>query len=167
MDTQRLDGVPLFSSLDDRARNAVASMMTERAYPDGAALLTQGERSGGVFVLLEGSIRVERTLPAGGTVDLVTLGPGALFGTLAVLDGGARAASCLARGPVRCGVLPRTAFMDLMDGRTPVALRFQHAVICDLFKDIRATNRRLVELAALPDSQVPMEALTDSIIGLQ
>lgn len=167
MDATRLAGVPMFASLGARARDAVASMMTERSYPDGAALLVQGERRGGVFVVLEGAIRVERTLPSGGTVDLVTLGPGALFGTLAVLDGGARAASCIARGPVRCGVLPRAAFMDLMDGRTPVALGFQHAVICDLFKDIRATNRRLVELAALPDSQVPLETLTDSIIGLQ
>ena len=52
MDATRLAGVPMFASLGARARDAVASMMTERSYPDGAALLVQGERRGGVFVVL-------------------------------------------------------------------------------------------------------------------
>lgn len=166
MDATRLDGVPLFDAMPARARDAVASMMDERGYPDGAVLLRQGERLGGVFVLLDGRVRVERVLPTGGTVDLVTLGPGAALGTLSALDGGPRGASVIARGPVRCAVLPRLAFQDLMDGRTPVALGFQLAVVRDLLRDVRATNRRLVELASLPDQSLSLEELTDRLYGV-
>lgn len=167
MNSELLDHVPLFRALPDRAREAVAALLDDRRYPGGAVLLEQGDRSGGVFVLLEGAVRVERQLPGDRRVDLVTLRAGALFGTLAVLDGGARAASCIAKGPVRVAVLPRVAFLELIDGTSEVALRFQIAVIRDLFADVRATNLRLVELAALPEPEFELEALSDRITGLQ
>jgi CRP/FNR family transcriptional regulator, cyclic AMP receptor protein len=165
MDSSVLSSIPMLAAMPPRAREAVASMMDERSFPDGAILLRQGERLGGVFILLSGHVRVERHLPAGGTVDLATLGPGAALGTLAALDGGPRGASAIARGPVHSAVLPRGAFMELMDGRTPVALGFQLAVVRDLLRDVRATNRRLVELASLPDQSLSLEELTDRLYG--
>lgn len=165
MDAEALVGSPMLAALPDRARDAVASMMDERAYPDGAILLRQGERLGGVFFVLEGEVRVERRLPGGGTVDLATLGAGAALGTLAALDGGARGASVIARGRVRCAVMPRGAFQELMEGPTPEALGFQLAVVRDLARDVRATNHRLVELACLPDQSLSLEELTDRLYG--
>lgn len=165
MDASALEGMPMLDGMPLRARQAVAAMMDERAYPDGAFVLRQGERLGGVFILLSGEVRVERQLPGGGTVDLATLGPGVSLGTLAALDGGPRGASVIARGGIRCAVLPRGDFMELMDGRTPVALGFQLAVVRDLLRDVRATNGRLVELASLPDQSVSLEALTDRLYG--
>jgi CRP-like cAMP-binding protein len=165
MEPHGLAGIPLLAGMPERARDAVASMMDERSFPDGAVLLRQGERRGGVFVLLDGQVRVERVLTTGGTVDLATLGRGAALGTLAALDGGERGASVVARGPVRCAVLPRLAFQELMEGSTPVALGFQLAVVRDLLRDVRTTNRRLVELASLPDQSLSLEELTDRLYG--
>ncbi len=167
VDSDLLDHVPLFRSMPERARAAVTALLDERHFPDGAVLLEQGSRSGGVYVLLSGAVRVQRALPGDRTVDLVTLRAGALFGTLAVLDGGVRAASCVAKGPVHVAVLPRTAFLELMDGTSEIALRFQLAVVRDLFADVRATNQRLVELAALPEPEFELEALSDRVVGLQ
>jgi CRP-like cAMP-binding protein len=158
---EALTAVPAFARLDGRARAAVAAVMHERTYPDGATILEQGTRSGGVFALLEGQVRVERRLPDGGTVDLVTVGPGALFGTLASMDGGERAATCVARGSVSCAVLPRMEFQALLEGRTPAALSFQVGVLRDLFKDLRASNRRLAELVALDDQELSLVQVGD------
>jgi CRP-like cAMP-binding protein len=163
MDGIDLAGIPMLASMPARARDAVASMMDERAFPDGAVLMRQGDRLGGVFIVVSGCVGVERNLPTGGTVDLAKLGAGAVLGTLAALDGGARGATVIARGPVRCAVLPRGAFIELMDGRTPVALGFQVAVVRDLLRDVRATNRRLVEVASLPDQSLSLEDVTDRI----
>ena len=63
---------------------------------------------------------------------------GAALGTLAALDGGPRGAGVFARGRVRCAVL-RDAFQELTDGRTAVAIGFQHAVVQGLVRDVRAT----------------------------
>ena len=111
-------------------------------------------------------MRVERRLPDGGTVDLVTVGAGALFGALAAMDGGERAASCVAKGGVQVAVLPRLEFQALMEGRTEVALRFQVGVLRDLFKDLRATNLRLAELAALEDQELSLVQVSDLLGSL-
>ena len=166
MDPARLSAVPAFARLDPRSLAAVAAMMDERAYPDGAAILQQGSRSGGVFALLEGTVRVERSLPDGGSVDLVSLGPGALFGALGAMDGGPRAASCVAKGEVLVAVLPRLEFQALMEGRTDVALRFQIGVLRDLFKDLRASNLRLAELVALEDQELSLVQVSDLLGSL-
>lgn len=161
MDRHRIEGIPSFLGLDDRALASVAAVMHERAYPPGAIILEQGRRMGGVFVLLSGHVRVERRLPDGATVDLVTLGPGAVFGVLAAMDGGPRAASCVAKDEVVCGVISRFDFMELMQGRSQTALLFQVGVLRDLYKDLRATNRRLVDLASLPDQQLALTQVDD------
>lgn len=164
--TDRIGGIPAFFGLDTRSLSAIAAMMHERAYPPGAAILEQGRRMGGVFALLEGHVRVERQLPDGATVDLVTLGPGAMFGVLAALDGGARAASCVARDDVVCAVMPRMEFMEMMEGRSRTSLAFQIGVLRDLYKDLRATNQRLAELVALPEQELALVQVDDMFRSL-
>ena len=166
MDTNRIGGIPSFHGLDDRALAAVAAVMHERAYPPGATILEQGRRMGGVFVLLEGRVRVARSLPDGATVDLVTLTPGAVFGVLAAMDGGPRAASCVAKDEVVCGVFSRFDFMELMEGRSRTSLLFQIGVLRDLHRDLRATNRRLVDLAALPEPDLSLVRVEDGFGSL-
>lgn len=165
MDAAALAAVPMMKGMPSRALVAIAAMMDERTYPDGARLLQQGERLGGVYIVLEGEVRVSRTLPSGGSVSLATLGRGAALGTLAALDGGPRGASVYARGRVRCAVLPRDAFQQLMDGRNALAIGFQFAVVQGLVRDVRATNRRLVELAILPDQSLSLQDLTGRLYG--
>ena len=161
IDPTLLTAIPAFRGLDDRSREAVAAVMHRRDYPAGAMILEQGRRMGGVFALLSGAVRVTRALPDGGSVDLVTLGPGALFGALAAIDGGVRAASCIAQEDVTALVLPRMEFTHLMEGRGAVALRFQVGVLSDLFKDLRATNQRLAQLAALPEEEPSVVEVED------
>ena len=165
MDAVRLAGVPLFDGMPARLQASIASMMREEEVVDGTVLLAQGQRDGGVFLVLEGGVRVVRQVPGGGTVHLATLGPGAVLGTHATVDGGGRGASVVARGETRVAVLRRLTFEDLMAGQSAVALGFQLAVIRDLAADVQRTNRRLVELASLPDQSLSLEALTGRLYG--
>lgn len=159
--------IPAFEGFDHRARNAVGAMLRLSASRDSSVLVAQGSRSGGAYVLLSGEARVVRELPNGSSVDVRTIGPGTLFGLLSCLDGAPRSATVIARGPVRLAELPREAVTELLEGRTTVALRFQVAVCRTLFREMRATNRRLAELAAIPDTEIatvelePVEPLDD------
>jgi hypothetical protein len=62
----------------------------------GTELVTQGERSTEVFLLLDGVLRVEED-----GVRLAEYGPGALLGERAHLDGGARTSTLVAVTPCR------------------------------------------------------------------
>ena len=121
---------------------------------DGHVLVRQGSRSGGAFVLVKGSARVVRDLPGGRSVDIDSIAQGALFGLLSCIDGIPRGATVIAKGDALVGEIPREAMGELLQGRTTISLRFQVAVCRALFHEVRATNVRLAELAAVPDSEM-------------
>jgi hypothetical protein len=55
--------------------------------------------------------------------------------------------------------MERADFLDLMNGSTPLAMRFQVAVLRCLARAIRNTNGRLTELAALPACVISLDDL--------
>jgi CRP/FNR family cyclic AMP-dependent transcriptional regulator len=156
IDLARLASVELFRNFDERALSGIASFMTAQRFEDGDLVVEQGSREGGCYIILSGQVRVFRTTPDGSAVDLLTLGEGAFFGLLTAIDGLPRAASGAAVGEVEVAELSLSAFSELLDGRSPVALRFQLAICQELIKDIRGANHRLAELASLPSQSVSM-----------
>jgi CRP-like cAMP-binding protein len=146
--------IQAFDGFDERARNAVGAMMRVQEVTDGSVVVEQGARLGGAYVILDGEVRLIRELPSGRSVGVRTLGAGQMVGLLSCLDSGPRNLSVVARGTVRIAEIPRDAVVELLEGRTSVALRFQVAVCRTLFNDLRFTNRRLAELAAVPDREL-------------
>ena len=162
MDVERLSGLDYFGGMKSQEIEVVAGAMREDAWWDGSVVVQQGDQKGSVYFVLEGGIRVERRLENGEIVTVGHLGPGAVFGILGVLDGAPRAATCVAQGTVRCAIMDRKDFLDLMNGATPLAMRFQMAVLRCLARDIRSTNSRLTELAALPSCRLSLEDLEEA-----
>jgi len=161
MEAERLNGLDYFSGMRTSEVEVVAGAMREDAWWDGSVVVQQGDQKGSVYFVLEGAVRIERRQENGEIVSVGHLGPGAVFGILGVLDGVARAASCVAEGTVRCAIMERKDFLDLMNGATPLALRFQLAVLRCLARDLRSTNGRLTELAALPACKVSLDDLEE------
>ena len=165
MDAARLTQLDYFLGMKPQEVEVIAGAMREDAWWDSSVVVQQGDRKGAIYFVLEGTVSVERRMDNGEIVTVGTLGPGAVFGILAVLDGVPRAASCVAQGTVRCAIMDRKDFMDLMNGATPLALRFQMAVLRCLARDIRSTNARLTELAALPSCSISLDDLDQVFTG--
>ena len=161
MDSERLTSLDYFRGMKPQEVEVIATAMTEDAWWEGSTIVQQGDQRGCVYFILEGCVRIERSLQNGEIVMVGRLGPGAVFGILGVLDGTDRAATCIAEGTARCAVMERSDFLDLMAGTTPLALRFQLAVLRCLARDIRSTNRQLTELAALPACVVSIADLEE------
>ena len=89
--------VPLFDGLNDKELEAVANTAKERRYDTGDTIVGEGEGGVGFFVIADGEARVERH-----GERRATLGPGASFGEVALLDEtGRRTASVIAESPLR------------------------------------------------------------------
>ena len=102
-----LERIPLFATLppDERRNLLVASV--ERAYPAGAALVWQGQRLGvGLFVVLAGRALVTQVAENGVARLLTELGPGEMFGEMALLDEGPRSATVMAMEPTIALIIP-------------------------------------------------------------
>ncbi len=96
MDPARLAAIPLFAelTLDQRAR--VAGVCEELPIEEGATLLKEGDFGYAMFAITKGTANVVKD----GLV-VRRLGPGDVFGEVAVLSGGRRTATVVATSPMR------------------------------------------------------------------
>jgi CRP-like cAMP-binding protein len=127
--------VPLFDGLSDKELAAVANAVKERRFDTGDTVVGEGEGGVGFFVIADGSARVE----ARGE-RRATLGPGASFGEVALLDeGGRRTASVIAESPLRLFGLTSWQFTPLLEQHPEIAVK----VAKMLARRLRETEERL------------------------
>lgn len=86
---QELRQWPLLLKLDDEELQLIRSRATLRRIPAGAFLLTMGLSGTGVFILLEGTVKIFVTGDEEGAEDVIIAlcGPGDVVGELDAIDG--------------------------------------------------------------------------------
>ena len=146
---QKLKQLQIFNGLDDRGINALSAIIRLESYDTEEVIIQQGAPSNGIFILLEGSIRVSFQTSAGAIVVLDHLSKGNVFGTLSAIDRKERGATCTAADTVHVGRISMMDVQDLMYGSSALALGFQIVILRSIFQELRKTNAHLSELSAL------------------
>ena len=96
MDATRLAAIPLFADLSDADRAAIAESAYEVEATEGQALATEGDFGYALYAIESGTADVT----ADGA-QLGTLGPGDVFGEIALIASGRRTASVVATSPMK------------------------------------------------------------------
>ena len=104
-----LAGCPLFKSIDAEGLAKLAALATPVDFPAGHVIARQGEIGTGLFVIIEGAVRVVRD-----GEELARLGSGDFFGEMSVIDGLPRVAQVVATEPTRCLALASWEFERLV-----------------------------------------------------
>ena len=130
----RLRGVPLFTSCNEKQLAFIATRVEEMDFPAGKVLTVQGKSGGEFFIVLSGVAEVRRD---GAVVD--TIENGDHFGEIALLDDGPRTATVVARTPLRCLLLSPRQFQDVLHQDAEIAVHL-----------LRDVTRRLRAAAKLP-----------------
>jgi voltage-gated potassium channel len=91
VDAARLETIPLFAGLTLDQRSTVAEACAELTVDAGTSLVREGDFGHGAFAIVSGTADVVHD-----DVVLRSLGPGDMFGEIAVLSGGRRTASVVA-----------------------------------------------------------------------
>jgi CRP/FNR family transcriptional regulator, cyclic AMP receptor protein len=112
-----LRGIPLFAPLSKRHVKRIANLARPRRFAANSAIVTKGQRGESFYVILDGEATL--SLPGG---RRVTLGSGDWFGELALLDGGPRTATVLAKTPVLTMSIARRSFLKLVKGDSELSL---------------------------------------------
>jgi CRP/FNR family transcriptional regulator, cyclic AMP receptor protein len=105
-----LQRVPLFAGMASDTLEALGAIVEDRDVPAGTALTHEGRHEGYFFVIVSGSVRIERR---GETIN--TLRDGDFLGEIALLDGGPRTATAIAETPCQLLVLTYQRFQQLLD----------------------------------------------------
>ena len=107
---QLLRQVPLFAGLGGREIQEIGRLVDEIDLPAGKELTREGRTAEEFFVILDGSVRIDR-----GGAQIRKLGTGDFLGEIALVDGGPRTATATAETPVRVLVIAHREFHSLMD----------------------------------------------------
>ena len=141
-----LKHVMLFAGLDDRARESVARLATDRRAPAGYLLFREGEAAEGFYVVLEGRVKVYKLSPDGRQQILHVFGPGQAFAEAAMFAGETFPAFAETMEDSRLAFFPRDRFLKGL-GENP-ALAF--GLIASLSRLCRQLTG-LIEQIALTD----------------
>ena len=117
----RLRATPLFGGLDDEQLARLVAMGEIRDLEPGTLLIREGDEADALYVVLDGELVV--TKRSGRTdVELTRVGPGALQGEIAALEGGRRLASVRAVTAAEALQIPIEAVRELLSAGPDVAL---------------------------------------------
>jgi CRP/FNR family transcriptional regulator, cyclic AMP receptor protein len=134
-----LKAVTLFASLSQRFLQGIAKACTERTFEPGDVIVKQGNPGIGLFVIVEGKVKIVKTSESGERLELATHGPGEVIGEMSVLDGANRSADVVAVDQTLCLVLSAWDFKSFMESHPEVALDILPVVV----KRFRETNTAL------------------------
>jgi CRP/FNR family transcriptional regulator, cyclic AMP receptor protein len=107
--TELLGACPLFGGVRPEDLAAIAERSIEVDFPTDHVIARQGEIGTGLFVIIEGAVRVVRD-----GEELARMGIGEFFGEMSVIDGLPRVAQVIALEPTRCLALASWEFERLV-----------------------------------------------------
>jgi CRP/FNR family transcriptional regulator len=134
-----LRAVPLFSELSGPELERISQVAVPRSFPADTRVFHEGDQSDACYIVRSGACRVTREHPDGRAITLANLGPGAIFGELAMLDGESRSASVEATEDAELLALPAGDVRALLREHPEMGEK----LIVALTRRLREANERL------------------------
>jgi CRP/FNR family transcriptional regulator len=136
---QLIGRVPLFAELSRAELERITDVAIPRSFPKGVRVFHEGDHSDACYIVRTGDLRVTREHSDGRAIALATLGPGDIFGELAMLDGGTRSASVETLSDSELLGLPATDVRRVIADHGDIAAK----LIVAITRRLRETNERV------------------------
>lgn len=134
-----LRSVPLFADLEQGELERFSRVAVPRSFPAGTRVFHEGDHSDACYIVRSGNFRVTREHSDGRAITLATLGPGDIFGELAMLDREVRSASVEALADGELLALPGGEVRALLGRHPEIAVK----LVAALVRRLRAANERI------------------------
>ena len=121
--TDALGRIWIFEGLAGEERARLAALARTRVYKARETIVEKGDAPRELFVLLSGRAKVLTRGVEGADAALNVMGPGQVFGEVAILDGQPRSATVVALEECEIAVLEVPVFRDFLSGSPEVALK--------------------------------------------
>ena len=98
------------------------------------------------YYVLNGRVKVVSSSAKGGEIVLGELGPGELFGEMALIDEKPRAASVITVTPCTLGFINKSSFSEIVETRSDLAFRLMNFICLTLFNHILQIDKSYSEI---------------------
>ncbi len=144
---EQLSRVDLFSGLKPTALELIAKVATEETHALGTKIFQHGDAGDKLYLILEGRVRISREVPGMGEEALAVLGPGQIFGEMALLDESPRSADARVHERCRLLAIPKDGFDDLLFLHKDLAYEVLWSIVRMLVSRLRSTTDKLTFLS--------------------
>jgi CRP/FNR family cyclic AMP-dependent transcriptional regulator len=131
--------VSLFTELSEEELEKIARVAVPRSYGAGSIILREGDPGDTCYILRSGRARVVRQHADGRAITLTNLGPGEIFGELAMIDGEVRSATVEAIDDVLAIAILAGDLKRLLGEHPEIAVK----LLAALAERLRETNARI------------------------
>jgi CRP/FNR family cyclic AMP-dependent transcriptional regulator len=137
---------PFFAGLGQEAIEAIAVLCVYRRLDKEETLFLKGDAGDALYAVRRGQVRIGTGNTSGRRLTLNLLGPGDVFGEVALLDGRPRTADAVAVEATELYTVRRRDFLDLLVKKPAVAIQ----IIELLCERVRWMSAQMEERALLP-----------------
>ena len=131
-----------------------AKIVRERHLPGGAILFREGEQGDALYIIAYGSIRILKTSKRG-EEEVITLGTGAMFGELAMIDGSPRSATAIAMEKTDLLEVRREDLQQFFEEYPKIGLKLCLSMARLITSRLRATTNDLLFIKDLLKAKMP------------
>ena len=139
-----LHRIGLFAELRTPELEKIAGIVRFESFPAGAKVFSEGDAGAAMYLVKSGKVRISKTPPGCGEEALAILGPGSVFGEMAVLDGGKRSADVLVMDTAELLVIERRQFAQLLFEDKELAYYVLSAIVQTLAGRLREMDEKLI-----------------------
>ena len=131
----------LFSGLDEQQLEAVSNFTFQKSFGPGELIVEEGRTGNGMYAIISGNVEAVKALGTEQERTVNRLGPGEVFGEMALLGEWPRTASVRAVDEVECLGIDRWVFLTQLERHPQVGIRLLQV----LAQKLRDSDARLVE----------------------
>ena len=115
---------PIFCDLDSEAFDQLCRYTKHATLKRGSSIFSKGDPGNSLVAVISGTIKISVSSPDGRSAILNLIGPGEIFGEVAVLDGQARTADATANTNCEIFVIDRREFLPFVRSQPALAMKF-------------------------------------------
>jgi CRP-like cAMP-binding protein len=141
-----LGKVHIFAGLQPAYLERIAQLGAEENHPSGV-IFAEGDPGEKFYLILEGAVRISRTVPGMGEEALAVLRAGGAFGEMSLLDNAPRSADARVHEPCRLFCVRKEDLDDLLFVDRDMAYDLLWNLVRTLSARLRETNDKMTFLA--------------------
>ena len=114
---------PIFSDLEPEALDQLCRYAKHSTLKRGTTIVSKGDPGNSLIAVISGTVKISVSSPDGRTAILNLIGPGEIFGEVAVLDGAARTADATANTNCEIFIIDRREFIPFVRSQPALAMK--------------------------------------------
>ncbi len=138
-----IENVSIFAGMDPQALALIEQRMIRRTYPKHTILLSEGDNSDSLYVILSGRVKVYLNDENGKEAIINYQEAGEYFGELSLIDDSRRSASIMTVEKSSMAIMPKQVFHQVLQDNPDIAIH----LLKDMVHRVRTLTDEIKSLA--------------------